>query len=93
MTITRHRSALYEAGELSCLYCGHETAAPEWDAHSVPRCPRCAARLFIQLRDGSRHAHVAGHTRRHKTQAKTNEEREDAYEREDVYVGAPEIAD
>jgi DNA-directed RNA polymerase subunit RPC12/RpoP len=93
MTITRKRSASYADGELSCLYCGHDTMAPARDAHGVPRCPRCAARLFIELRDRRPRSRVAGRMSGHRTRAKTDEEREDAYAREDVYVGAPEIDD
>lgn len=89
----RTRSASYAHGELSCLNCGHDTIAPVWDAHGVPRCPRCAARLFIELRDPRPRGHLAGRMSRRRTPAKADEEREDAYAREDVYVGAPEIAD
>ena len=87
MTTMRTRSASYTHAELSCLYCGHETTAPSWDAHGVPRCPRCAARLFIEFRDRRPRAHVASRMSRRRTSAKMDEKRED------VYVGAPEIAD
>ncbi|HEY6203751.1 MAG TPA: hypothetical protein VI056_12005 [Candidatus Limnocylindria bacterium] len=89
MSIKRKRPASCVGDELSCLYCGHDTAAPAWDAHGVPRCPRCAARLLIELRDRSQR----GRTRPHQTHARADEEREDEYAREDVYVGAPETAD
>jgi hypothetical protein len=70
-----------------------DATRPAWDAHGSPRCPRCAARLFIELSDRHPRAHVAGPMSRPHTPAETDEEREDAYEREDVYVGAAEIAD
>jgi hypothetical protein len=89
----RKRSASCTGGELSGLYCGHDTAAPAWDAHGMPRCPRCAARLFVELRDRRQRAHVSGRMSRRHSPTKTDDEREDAYPREDVYVGAPEIAD
>jgi DNA-directed RNA polymerase subunit RPC12/RpoP len=28
-----------------------DVLAPAWDAHGAPRCPRCAARLFVELSD------------------------------------------
>lgn len=70
-----------------------DCTAPAWDAHGAPRCPRCAALLFIELSDPYPRAHVAGRMSRPHAPAATDEEREDAYEREDVYVGAAEVAD
>lgn len=79
--------------ELRAAYAAVPDAiAPAWDAHGTPRCPRCAARLFIELSDRRLGAHVPARMSRRHTSA-THEEREDAYAREDVYVGEPEIAD
>lgn len=36
--------------ELRAAYVGApDRPAPVWDAHGSPRCPRCRARLFIEL--------------------------------------------
>jgi len=78
--------------ELRAAYAAAPDAiAPGWDAHGTPRCPRCQASLFIELTDRRPRAPRASPTRR-RASAETTEEREDAYEREDVYVGAPELA-
>jgi hypothetical protein len=70
-----------------------DATRPAWDAHGTPRCPRCAARLFIELSDPGHHTYVADRMGRRRTHAETDEGREDAYAREDVYVAAAEIAD
>ncbi len=79
--------------ELRASYAAAPDAiAPGWDAHGAPRCPRCQARLFMELTDRRPRVLTAG-PKRQRASPETTEEREDAYEREDVYVGAPEIAD
>lgn len=60
------------------------TVAPDWDAHGQPRCPRCAAKLFMEVVAMSR-LHVEERRRRAPAP-----ETEDAYAREDVYVPASE---
>jgi hypothetical protein len=70
-----------------------DATRPAWDAHGAPRCPRCAARLFIELSDPGHGPYVADRMSRRHTPAETDEEREDAYAREDVYVGAAETSD
>jgi hypothetical protein len=80
--------------ELRGAYASEPDAiAPAWDAHGAPRCPRCAARLFIEFTDRSSPRHVPARVGRRHAPAATPEEREDGYAREDVYVGEPEIAD
>jgi DNA-directed RNA polymerase subunit RPC12/RpoP len=79
--------------ELRAAYAATPDATrPAWDAHGTPRCPRCAARLFIELSDRRALPYVAERISPRHTPAETDE-REDAYEREDVYVGAAETAD
>ena len=63
------------------------TVAPAWDAHGQPRCPRCAAKLFMEVVATSR-LHVE--TRPSRAPAR---ETEDAYAREDVYVPAGDASD
>jgi hypothetical protein len=70
-----------------------DATQPAWDAHGAPRCPRCAARLFIELSDRHLRAHAGERMSRRHADAQTAEEREDAYEREDVYVSAAETRD
>jgi hypothetical protein len=80
--------------ELRAAYASEPDAiAPAWDAHGAPRCPRCAARLFIEFTDRSSPTHVPARVSRRNAPVVMREEREDAYAREDVYVGEPEIAD
>lgn len=61
-----------------------DVAAPAWDAHGQPRCPRCAAKLFMEIVATSRLHLDAPPTR------PPESETEDAYAREDVYVPASE---
>lgn len=57
-----------------------EVVAPAWDAHGQPRCPRCAAKLFMEIAATSRPYVEAPRSRAPES------ETEDAYAREDVYV-------
>lgn len=59
---------------------------PAWDAHGQPRCPRCRAKLFMEVVATSRLHVDAPRTRPQQS------ETEDAYAREDVYVPASEVA-
>jgi len=56
----------------------------------MPRCPRCAARLFIELSHLRTHANERVRRTEHRD---GDEEREDAYAREDVYVAAESSRD
>ena len=60
--------------------------APAWDAHGQPRCPRCAAKLFMEVVETSR---LYAEPRQSRA---PSSETEDAYAREDVYVPASEDA-
>jgi hypothetical protein len=77
--------------ELRAAYAASpDRPAPAWDAHGMPRCPRCAARLFIEL--GHLRTQATDRVRRTKNEY-GDEEREDAYAREDVYVAAESSPD
>jgi hypothetical protein len=77
--------------ELRAAYAASpERSAPAWDAHGMPRCPRCAARLFIELSHLRTHANERVRRTEHRD---GDEEREDAYAREDVYVAAESSPD
>ncbi len=76
--------------ELRAAYAASpDRIAPAWDAHGMPRCPRCAARLFIELG----HLRTSAYWGIRRQRKHPAEEREDAYAREDVYVAGESPAD
>ncbi len=62
---------------------------PAWDAHGEPRCPRCKAKLFMEMTARRARMYAEDGFVRRPTHP---EEREDQYEREDVYVAEAETA-
>jgi len=81
--VRRRRRPTY--AELRAAYAAAPGATrPAWDAHGTPRCPRCAARLFIELTDRRSRADVADRMVWRRRPPETDERREDAYAREDA---------
>lgn len=78
--------------DLRAAYAAARIAAgPEWDAHGEPRCPRCGAKLFIEV---TRRLRIFSDDRLvARRPAGGAERREDEYEREDVYVPAEAVTD
>lgn len=73
--------------ELRAAYASSPSVTPPaWDAHGEPRCPRCRARLFMEMTERRLRIFTDDGLVLRAAQPET---REDEYEREDVYVAEP----